>query len=274
MARPLGVIVRTLGRPRLGEALDSLVAQTYDDFETVVVDMSGGGVDEVVAARAGGLRHLRHLRLGGPICRSDALNLGVSTSDADALAILDDDNLFTPNHVGTLVRGLAETGADLVYTGVRRQTLTPSGELVHEEPRHAAFDRDRLLFGNFIYATGTAFRRDIWQRVGGYDPRFRVYEDWEFLIRVSHAGRIEALPDVSGISRSFTGDVNRPSHHDEADDCARCASSLFWVHRDKYSQALFDRHPDLVRAHPEVPLGGTRPEYEPLVASWLAQGGR
>jgi glycosyltransferase involved in cell wall biosynthesis len=270
-APPIGVIVRTLGRPRLGEALDSLLGQTRLDFETVIVDMSGGRAAPVVAERAARLPHLRHVVLPGPLNRANALNLGVTRSTAATLAILDDDNLYTPAHLDTLVRGLASSGADLAYTGVTRQTLTPDGGFVHAEPTHARFDSARLLFGNFIYATGTAFRREIWEKVGGYDPRFPVYEDWEYLIRVAHAGRIVALPVVSGISRSFTGDPSRPSHRDEADDCARCAAGLFWVHREKYTPELFERHPELVRAHPEVPLGGTRPAYEPLVASWMGQ---
>lgn len=267
---PLAVIVRTLGRSHLADALDSLARQSRRDFETVVIDMSEGRASEVVASRRARLPGLRHLVTGGRMGRSEALNLGVESSAARAFAILDDDNLYDDTHVEILAGGLEETGADLVYTGVLRQTLLPDGDVVHEEPRLSPFDAERLLFGNYIYATGTAFRREIWQRVSGYDPRFPVYEDWEFLIRVARAGRIAALPVVSGISRAFTGDPARPSHQDNIEECWRCAAGLFWTHRERYTRDLFEARPDLVAAHPEVPLGGTRPELEPLVAAWLA----
>jgi hypothetical protein len=270
----IAVIVRTLGRAHLGEALDSLASQTRKDFETVIIDMSGGAAGPVIDLWKTSVPNLTHLPLPGRVGRSDALNLGVTRSTAPAFAILDDDNVYTPAHVDTLVNGLAATSADLVYTGILRQTLTPDGRVVHEESKHTPFDRDHLLFGNFIYATGTACRRDIWQRVGGYDARFAVYEDWEFLIRVAGAGRIAALPVISGISRSFTGDPARPSHHDEAEDCARCAAGLFWTHRDKYTDALFDANPALAAVHPDVPRGGTSPAYEPLVARWQRSVGQ
>lgn len=265
----LAVIVRTLGRSHLGDALESLAAQTRRDFETVVVDMSEGAARETIASRAAFVPGLRHIVTPGRIGRSEALNLGIASSEAPAIAILDDDNVYTDTHVDTLVRGLETTGADLVYTGILRRTLTPRGDLVHEEIRRAPFDADRLLFANYIYATGTAFRRDIWERAGGYDPRFPVYEDWEFLIRLAATGRIASLPVVSGVSRAFTGDVARPAHQDDIEECWRCAAGLFWTHRDRYTKTLFDARPDLVVAHPEVPLGGTKPELEPLVRAWL-----
>jgi glycosyltransferase involved in cell wall biosynthesis len=265
---PLAVIVRTLGREQLGDALDSLAAQTVADFETVIIDMSGGRADEFITPRRAALPYILHCAFPGRVGRSEALNLGVLSSSAEAFAILDDDNLFTPTHLEILMNGLAETGADLLYTGVLRQTLTPDGRLVDERALQTPFDRARLLFGNFIYATGTVFRRRIWQRVGGYDVRFPVYEDWEFLIRVAHEGRIEAIPVVSGISRGFTGDPTRASHNAETEDCARCAAALFWKHRHRYTQAFFEANPSLAASHPWVPLGGTRPDLEPLVAEW------
>lgn len=83
-----------------------------------------------------------------------------------------------PDHLGNIVRDFND--ADLVYTGVRVQTFTVAGEVMHERIHRLPFDFSRLLEGNFIFTVATAFRRALWVEVGRYDERFPVYEDWEF----------------------------------------------------------------------------------------------
>jgi hypothetical protein len=263
----LAVIIRALGPGRVRDALDSLACQTNADFEAVIVDMSAGSLDPVVAA-ARRLPGLVHVRVGRRLSRPHALNTGIARSRAPAISILDDDNLYGPEHIQTLLRGLAATQADLVFTPVRRQTLTPDGVLLGEERHAAAFSRARLLFGNYIFATGTAFTRDIWRRVGGYDRRFQVYEDWEFLIRVADAGRIAAIEGDDAIVRNFTGDAAVFSHNRELSDCVRCTAGLFWKHRRRYSDALFDEHPELAAGNPGVPRGGYQSGSARVLIEW------
>ncbi len=267
-ASRLAVIVRALGPNRVGEALESLTHQTSRDFEAVLVDMSPGTLDGVIASVGPRLPALVHVRLGRRISRPRALNVGIAASSAPAISILDDDNLYGPGHVRTLLVGLADTGADLVYTPIRRQTLTPEGVLLGEERHATAYNRSRLLFANYIFATGTAFTRHIWQTVGGYDRRFQVYEDWEFLIRVADAGRIAAIDGEDAISRNFTGDPGTFSHNRELADCMRCTAGLFWTHRRRYTDRLFEEHPDLAAANPGVPRGGYRPGSAGPLMSW------
>lgn len=264
----LAVIVRTLGRPAVAEALDSLARQTCRDFEAVIVDMSGGALDGPLAAVAPRLPAVKHLAVGKRLNRPAALNAGIAATDAAAIGVLDDDNLYGPEHVGTLVRGLKESAADLVYTPVRRQTLTPDGVLIGEEIMSAPFSRSRLMFGNFIYATSTAYSREIWRRVGCYDTRFPVYEDWEFLIRVAHAGRIAAIGGGDAISRNFTGDRAAPAHNAEAGNCARSMAGVFWTHRRHYTDAFFAGHADLVAGHPHVPRRGYQRSTAGSLAAW------
>lgn len=259
--------MRTLGRPTLSEALESLARQTRRDFDTVVVDMSRGAVDALIAAHAPRLSHLIHLSVGRRLNRSAALNYGIAHTEAPFISVLDDDNLYGPNQVATLTNGLAASGADLVYTPVRRQTLTPDGVLIDERVMRTPFSRARLMFGNYIYATATAYSRAIWQRVGGYDERFPVYEDWEFLIRVAHAGRIEAIEGDDAISRNLTGDVGHSSHQHRL-EAASSAAGVFWTHRQHYVDGFFDANPELAAGHPRVPRGGYRVAALPWLVTW------
>lgn len=267
----LSVIVRTLGRPRLVEALESLARQSRRDVETVVVDMSRGAARGMVKPMAAHL-HLRHFDPGRVLSRPEALNAGIRAASAPFISILDDDNLYESVHAEELIRGLEGSGADLVFTGARLETFTEDGVLVDAREDHAAYDFERLLFGNYIYASATAFRKSAWERVGGYDLRFPVYEDWDFLIRAGCAGRIVSVPGGGAVSRSFTGRPGVPEHHREALLCARCLAGLFWKHRRLYTRKLFLERKDLAGQYPHVPRHGWHRATLAHLAGWWWQG--
>jgi glycosyltransferase involved in cell wall biosynthesis len=251
-ARPaLSVIVRTLGTARVRDALASLVAQSLRDFETVLVDMSPGGLGPLVAEFTSRLSGVRHLRPGRRLSRPAALNAGLAAAAGDGIALLDEDNLYDPGHLETLAHALSRQRAGLVYTGVRVRTFTPDGTLVAESARHEPFSFSRLLFENYIYTAGTAFARELAVRLGRYDERFAVYEDWDFLIRAAAAGGVERLDALTAESRQFTGLPGLPQHALEGARARRCRAGIYWKHRrlhtserrSDYVEVLASRHP-------------------------------
>jgi glycosyltransferase involved in cell wall biosynthesis len=247
MPQPLGsssptisVVVRTLGSARLGDALESLAVQTRQDFEVVVVDMSNGHIEVLLDRFGSRLPSVQRIKPAGRRTRPAALNAGVRAARAPLLAVLDDDNLYDPGHLETLVGGLEASGADYVYTGVRHATYEPSGRLIEKRDVSLPWSFERMILGNFVYATGSAYRRSLWEAVSGYDERFEVFEDWDFIIRASQRGRIEHLNVVSGESRKFTG-LPTVSHFDrEIGAARRCLAGVYWTHRHLYRGRLRD----------------------------------
>jgi len=247
MVQPIGssspaisVVVRTLGSVRVGDALESLAAQTRRDFEVVVVDMSGGRIDGLLRRFESRIPELRRVAPGGRRTRPAALNAGVRAARAPLLAILDDDNLYDPGHLEALIGGLEASGADYVYTGVRLATYETSGRLVEKRDVSLPWSFERVILGNFVYATGSAYRRSLWEAVSGYDERFEVFEDWDFIIRASQRGRVAHLNVVSGESRKFTG-LPSVSHFDrEVGPARRCLAGVYWTHRHLYRGRLRD----------------------------------
>src|SRR5688572_9620365 len=181
----ISVILRTLGGRHLPAALDSLACQTWRDFEVVVVDMSGGRIGETLAAMEPRLPKLVHLTPSRRLSRPAALNAGIAAAGAPSIAILDEDNLYDPGHLEQLAAGLETTGADYVYTGVRHATYDDEGRRLACRDMAIPFRLDWVIFSNFIYATGSAYRKSLWERVGGFDERFTVFEDWDFILRVT-----------------------------------------------------------------------------------------
>ena len=205
----------------------------------MLVDMSEGSMTSMLGEMRARLPTVRHLRLKRACSRPVAPDRGIESASGRFVTILDDDNLWEPDHLANIVDNFE--GADLVYTGVRIQTLTPDGKLIQEQTHYFPFDFNRLLEANFIFTVATAFRRALWDEVGRYDERFPVYEDWEFLIRATHQREIRALRTCSAISRAFTGNIHLREHSaNEPDECARCRTALQWKHRHLRSRPVHD----------------------------------
>ncbi|HEV8583188.1 MAG TPA: glycosyltransferase [Thermoanaerobaculia bacterium] len=235
----ISVIVRTCGQSaRLAEALDSLANQTRRDFEAVVVDMSQGRSAEVLDRATHRLPKLRRLVQIRPLSRPVALNVGIAAAEAPRIGILDEDNLYDPEHLERLVSGLEATGADYVYTGVRHATFSRDGRRLGCRSVAVPFRFEHLVFSNYIYATGSAYRKAIWTRIGGYDERFAVFEDWDFILRAAQAGKVIGLPVVSGESRKFTGIEGISSFDLEIRTVRRCHAGIYWKHRHLFRGEL------------------------------------
>lgn len=233
----ISVVVRTLGSARVSEALESLAAQEFREFEAVVVDMSAGRVDGVLNLFARRIP-LRRVALPGPVPRPAALNEGIRAARAPFVAILDEDNLYDAGHLGLLVDGLNATVADYVYTGVRHATFTRDGDAMGVRDVSIPWSFDRVLLSNFVYATGSAYRKALWEKLGGYDERLTVFEDWDFVIRAGRAGRVAYLPRISGTSRKFTGVPGVSGFELETRAARRCLAGVYWKHRSLFRGAL------------------------------------
>ena len=202
----VSVLLRTKDRPGfLAEALDSLRRQTFTDFETVLVN-DGGPIPAGLLESPPG-RAIRVLAPPPPGGRTRTLNTGLAAARGTYVTYLDDDDLYLPGHLATLVRFL--DGSDeyrAAYTSVRQleQVLGDDGR--YRDGREIAvygrpFDAARLLYKNDIPLIGLAHHRALVEEVGAFDETFDQFEDWDFLIRLSARTRFHHLPVVTAVYR-------------------------------------------------------------------------
>ena len=202
----VSVIVRTKDRPGLlAEALGSLRAQTFTDFEALVVN-DGGAIPETVLEPAPG-RSLRVVVPPPPGGRARALNAGLAAARGRHVAYLDDDDLYLPAHLDVLVRVLdGDDPCEAAYTAVDQiaQRRGPDGSYHDAEVlfRYGrAFDPNRILFKNDIPLIALMHRRDLVEKAGPFDEAFDLFEDWDFLIRLSRVTRPRFVPETTAVYR-------------------------------------------------------------------------
>jgi glycosyltransferase involved in cell wall biosynthesis len=160
----VSVIVRTVRRPqRLRECLQALAAQTYREFELVLVDMSEESMTSIVEEMGTRLPAVCHLRLNGVYPRPVALNRGIESASGRLITILDDDNLWEPAHLGNIVENF--NGAD--YLHWRSHPNADPYRSTHRGANPLSSFRLRpIAEANFIFTVATAFRRTLWDDVG------------------------------------------------------------------------------------------------------------
>jgi glycosyltransferase involved in cell wall biosynthesis len=197
------VIVRSVDRPELDEALGSIARQTYPNIETVVVNAKGSG-HRPLSDRCGRFP-LRVVGTGEPLTRSRAANLGLDSAHGTYLGFLDDDDWLEGEHVEVLAAALGTTAyVELAYSGVR--SILPEGGQGLEFNR--PFDPAALRAGNTIPIHAALFRRRAVEDGCRFDESLDVFEDWDFWLQLSargpfaHVDRVTAVYRLGGTSRA------------------------------------------------------------------------
>ena len=100
------IVVRSMGRPCLANAIASVVHQTHRPLELVVVDATGGSHPPLPDLPT--LTRARLVSVGRRLNRPAAANVGLEHAEGEWIGFLDDDDLFEPTHVARLLARAAE----------------------------------------------------------------------------------------------------------------------------------------------------------------------
>lgn len=197
---PISVVIRTKDRPALlAEAVASVRATGYP-CEIVVVN-DGGARPEVE-----GVTLVQHDTSRG---RSEAANAGVRAASNAYVAFLDDDDLFYPEHLATLANA-ARAAHAAWYSDAVSAFLRPGENGAYETHTRLRlfaqdYDRELLLLDNYIPLPALLLERETFLDLGGFDPSFDLFEDWDFLIRLSQRGSFLRVPRITCEVRHFEG---------------------------------------------------------------------
>lgn len=170
----------------IGRAIQSVLSQTFTDFEVIVVD--DGSTDNtssvVHAFEDPRLQYVFQKNQG----LSSARNTGINLGRGELLSFLDSDDEFLPNKLETLLQELSEHETAGLIAG-QAIPVNERGERVG-----AIFDRpfpdpvELLLLGNPIHVGSVLVSREWQDKVGLFDEGLNSYEDWDMWLRLAHAG--------------------------------------------------------------------------------------
>jgi len=191
------------GERHLGEALDSIAAQSHREHETIVVD--DGSTDataELVASRGNAVRYFRQENAGGAAAR----NRGIGMARGEFVAFLDADDRWHPEKLERqLARFAARPELDVSLAHVQNFWMP---EVAGERALLEGHRRTQPMPG---YSAGTLLvRRQLFARLGLFNAAMRHGEQTEWFLRGRELGAVvEVLPEVLLERRLHGGNVSR-----------------------------------------------------------------
>ena len=191
----VSIIVRTVGRPELTEALASIAAQSHTNIETLIVDARGDGLPSLQLSAGQTL-----VSTGAPLGRPKAANAGLDAVSGEFVMFLDDDDWLSASHVENLVHELQSSPTSIaVYSTTQRTTA--SGELL-DEFFARDFDIAFLRRDNFMPIHSVLFRSQALAAGCRVDETLDIYEDWDFWLQVATLGSIYHIDKITAFYRA------------------------------------------------------------------------
>jgi glycosyltransferase involved in cell wall biosynthesis len=168
--------------------LDSVLAQTFQDFEVIVVnDGSTDNTDDVISPYLNNsrIRYIKQLNAG----QANAKNTGIMNAKGKFIAFLDADDMWTETKLEKQFSQFSDPHVGVVYSTVQyideQGVGIPSlGDPTYLIPR-AGKVTEFLFFDNFIPFSSSVVRRECFDRAGVFDESLKMGIDWDLWLRIS-----------------------------------------------------------------------------------------
>lgn len=178
----VSVIIPTYNRAdSVPEAIDSVLRQSFQDLEVIVVDDGSSDDTERALGSFGDsrLRYLRQENSGVSVAR----NRGILAAKAKHIAFLDSDDVCMPNRLSLQLSSLRQTpDAGLVYGWYFVEGGENTRRLIMSCSRDTSLRE--LILGPVFHWSTTLIEKDWLLKVGLYDEKMRVGGDWDLSLRL------------------------------------------------------------------------------------------
>ena len=207
----VSVIIPSYNRAHLlGKAIQSILNQTYQDFEIIVVDDgSKDNTEEVVRGfNDKRIRYIWHeVNKGG----SAARNTGIKAARGEYIAFQDSDDEWLSQKLEKQMKVFEKVSpkVGVVYTGYWRlkgdkKTYIPSSKVSQKEG-----DIHKILLEvNFVTTQAVVVKTECFERAGMFEEELRRLEDWELWIRISKYYHFKCIDEPLVVSYYTPGSIS------------------------------------------------------------------
>lgn len=192
----VSILIRSVDRAYLNQALDSVALQTYPHIEVVVLAVRPG--HRALGSHCGKFP-LRLVPTDEPVLRSAAANRAMDAAKGEFLIFLDDDDWMMPGHIARLAEVLTKfPQTHAVYTGIG---LVDADGKSMGQTFDLPFDPIRQMAGNITPIHAVLFRAEVLGRGCRFDESLDRLEDWDFWLQIAQLAPMVHLPGVSAVYR-------------------------------------------------------------------------
>lgn len=221
MAPEVSVVIPTYNRAHLlCRAIDSVLEQTFSNFELIIVDdASSDNTKEVVSSYKD--KRIVYVRNNVNKGAAGARNAGIAVAKGTYVAFQDSDDVWLPEKLERQIDKITSLGGDVVFSKVQfcdedNKILPPT----HSTALSEGIYRNLLFYGNFIDTPTLVCRKSLFSVIGAFDESLNYIEDWDFALRAAKSGAsFVYVPEVLVKSYHTAGGVND----------SKCATTLLKV---------------------------------------------
>ena len=186
----VSVIIPTYNREDyISETIQSVLEQTYKDFEIIVVD--DGSSDNTKKNLEKFEKRIK-LIIQTNSERAIARNNGVKNSSGEYLAFVDSDDIWIKDKLEKQVKILDNDKKTILVYGQSQRIDKSSNQIKTAKRQKEGYSGnifEKLLYRNFIVSATPVIRRGTFEKTQGFETRYVPYEDWEFWLRLSLLGK-------------------------------------------------------------------------------------
>lgn len=201
----ISVVVPVYNTPKafLTEMVESVLAQTYRDWELCIADAGNSLISESIVKSYGDSR-IKYKKLEQNFGIAANTNLGVEMAAGEYVGFLDHDDLLAPNALFE-VRKAIDRGGDFIYSDEMNfhQDISKP-DVIHFKPDFSPFN----LRGNNYICHFSVVKKKLFAQVGGVREGFEGSQDHDLFLRLTeNAERVEHIPKVLYMWRIHGGSV-------------------------------------------------------------------
>ncbi len=194
------------GYKYINEAIESVIKQTYVDWELIIVnDCSTDDTFNVIEDYAKKEKRIRIINNEKNKKLPESLNIGFRNARGEYLTWTSDDNIYLPEAIGTMVEYLDSNKASIMVCTAMNM-IDCDGNFVE---KHCTYSYERMLYNDCVGAS-FMYRRSVLKDVGEYDGERFLVEDYDYWLRILFFyGKIDFIDKVLYLyrihERSLTG---------------------------------------------------------------------
>lgn len=169
----------------LKKALASVYAQTFKDYEIIVVDDASHDGTEEYCLKDKRIQYVRRDKCFGSDTRPK--NKGTRLAKGEYICYLDSDVVYRKDHLQILYNTITKFKVDVAYGD--RMVIDTNNRFPPQIGICSDFNPDLLMHRNYIDTSDVIIKRSAIFDVGGWDERYKKYVDWNLWVRMAKAGK-------------------------------------------------------------------------------------
>ncbi|MBI2448555.1 glycosyltransferase [Candidatus Microgenomates bacterium] len=182
----ISVVVPVFRHERyLRECIDSILSQSYTNFELILVndDPDNKEIEKILREYENNLR-VKILHNESNIHVSESLNRGIRKSTGEYVAFVDCDDALCPYSLQEVVKYILENGSWPDFISTKYVVISEKGRLIccYNRPKNPN------IFQNMWASHLKVIRRDVFEKIGYFDPKWSGIQDYEFALRAEKNG--------------------------------------------------------------------------------------